>query len=156
MTSDVGLNKDGAAKTGEALNNYLSDLHIFYGKLHCYHWNVEGPEFFPLHTKLEEVYDGVAEAIDEVAERILTIGVRPVSTFKEYLERSKLQEAPSRAYSGDEVVKSVLADLKHLIAALRGIIEVAGEGGDEVTVDLCVGALSGYEKTVWMLSAHLG
>ncbi len=156
MTSDIGLKKDGTAKTAEALNNYLSDLHLFYGKLHCYHWNVEGPEFFPLHTKLEEVYDGVAEAIDEIAERILTIGARPVSTFKEYLERSKLQEAPSKAYSGDEVVRSVLADLQYLIGALRGIMAVAGESDDEVTIDQCVGALAAYEKTVWMLSAHLG
>ena len=39
------------------LNQYLSDLAVFYRKLQNYHWNVKGSDFFVVHEKLEEYYN---------------------------------------------------------------------------------------------------
>ena len=46
----------------------------------------KGPQFFTLHEKFEELYTESATHIDEIAERILAIGGKPVATMKEYLE----------------------------------------------------------------------
>ena len=69
--SRIGLTPEATKKVAEHLDQHLADLHVLYAKLHNYHWFVEGSGFFTMHAKLEELYDGVAEEIDAVAERIL-------------------------------------------------------------------------------------
>ncbi len=156
MVSDIGLDKNGTAKTAEGLNQYLADLHILYAKLHAYHWNIEGPMFFPLHEKLQEIYEAVAESIDEIAERILMIGHRPLTKLGDYQAHAKIKEVESRKIGDQDMVGDLLADHQYLIKTLRAIIEVAGESNDEGSADLAIAELRAHEKTVWMLSAHLG
>lgn len=151
----IGLPVDGAQKVAESMDTYLANLHVLYTKLHNFHWNIEGPQFFTLHAKLEELYDAVAEEIDEVAERILTIGQRPSASMARYLEKATLQEAASEGITGGQIVESVLADFNSLIDHLRAGIVLAQEAGDEVSADMMIGSLANYEKTVWMLNAFL-
>ncbi|HKM43430.1 MAG TPA: DNA starvation/stationary phase protection protein, partial [Limnochordia bacterium] len=139
----------------EHLDQHLADLHVLYAKLHNYHWFVEGPGFFTLHEKLEELYDGVAEEIDAVAERILMIGHSPSASLGAYLKKAKLKEAESVAISGKEIATSLLADYGQLIAGLRTGVAAAQEANDESSADLMIGSLSEYEKTIWMLDAFL-
>lgn len=151
----IGLSNEKTKKVAEHLDQHLADLHVLYTKLHNYHWNVEGPEFFTLHAHLEELYDGVAEEIDEVAERILMIGQRPSASLADYLKKAKLKEAASEGVSGQTVVKALLADYGQLIAGLRAGVEAAQDANDEASADLMIGSLAAYEKTVWMLDAYL-
>ena len=81
------------SKTAEKLNLYLANLNVLYRKIQNYHWNVTGTGFFAIHTKLEEYYDGINKQIDDVAERILSIGERPLGTMKNYLEITTIKEA---------------------------------------------------------------
>ena len=155
MEINIGLEKEGREEVAKVLNKYLANLHVLYTKLHNYHWNVEGKNFFQIHGKLEEIYDGTAVEIDEVAERILTIGVRPAASMKEYLELATLEEAESVGIQGKSIIEVLLADFTALIKDLREGIEIAGKHGDEVSVDLMIGALENYEKTSWMLRAFL-
>ena len=151
----VGLPVDGSKRVVEQLNKHLANLHVLYTKLHNYHWNVEGRGFFTIHAKLEELYDGVAEEIDAVAERILMLGERPLASMADYLKYAELEEAPSEAIQSGELDKVLLKDFQTLINNLRAGIEVAQEVGDEVTVDMMIGSLSNLEKSVWMLDAFL-
>lgn len=151
----IGLSNEETKKVAEHLDQHLADLHVLYTKLHNYHWNVEGPEFFTLHAELENLYDAVAEEIDVVAERILMIGHRPTASLADYLKKAKLKEAASEPISGKEIVKELLADYGQLVAGLRAGIATAQEVGDEVSVDMMIGSLSAYEKTIWMLDAYL-
>ena len=75
------------------LNDFLSDLNIFYRKLQNYHWNVCGKDFFVLHSKLEEYYDEVNKQIDEIAEHILMLGEQPLGTMQDYLNNTCIVEA---------------------------------------------------------------
>ncbi len=77
----------------EVLNKQVADWSVLFTKLHNFHWYVKGPQFFTLHEKFEELYTESATHIDEIAERILAIGGKPVATMKEYLEISSIQEA---------------------------------------------------------------
>lgn len=151
----IGLPNEGTKKVVDHPDQHLANLHVLYTKLHNYHWNVEGKGFFTIHAKLEELYDAVAEEIDEVAERILMLGHRPSASMAEYLKKAQLKEAASVAVDGADAVKQLLADYQTLIANLRAGIESAQEIGDESTADLMIGSLSAYEKTVWMLDAYL-
>ncbi|MDN5343098.1 DNA starvation/stationary phase protection protein [Oceanotoga sp. DSM 15011] len=137
----------------EELNNYLADLNVFYGKLHNLHWNVEGKEFFTVHENVEKIYDKVNEEIDEIAERILTLGQRPKVKYSEYLEISNIKEIESKGYNGKEVIDVIISDFEYIINKIRNIIEKASENNDEVTADILTGSLAYYEKTAWMLNA---
>lgn len=155
MEINIGLEKQGREEVAKVLNKYLANLHVLYTKLHNYHWNVEGKGFFQIHAKLEEIYDGTAEEIDEIAERILTLGLRPAASMKDYLELATLTEVESVGIKGETIIKALLEDFATLIKDLREGVEIAGKHGDEVSVDMMIGALANYEKTSWMLRAYL-
>lgn len=137
------------------LNEQLSDWNLLFVKLHNYHWNVKGSDFFTLHEKFELLYNEAAVNIDEIAERILALGAVPAGSFKEYLELSTLAEA-----TGDEnsrqMVEQVVADFKAVVASAKNGIEVAGDAGDETSVDLFTQIHVALEKHVWLFSAFLG
>ena len=64
------------------LNKLLADLVVEYHKLQHFHWYVKGADFFQVHAKLEEYYDEINEAVDEVAELMLQCKLKPASTMK--------------------------------------------------------------------------
>lgn len=135
------------------LNKQVSNLSVLFTKLHHYHWYVKGPQFFQLHEKFEELYDEMNELYDAFAERLLMIGGSPVSTQKGNLELTSLKEETNHKMDQMSMVKAVLADIKQLSEEFKVALDVAGSENDEVTVDMFVGALTSFEKHIWMLSA---
>lgn len=152
----VGLNEAAVEAVSQQLNQYLANLHVLYAKLHNFHWNVEGDAFFPLHEVLQERYEALAEEIDDVAERLLKIGRRPLTRLADYVDHAELAEAESRAYSGREVAEHLVADYQTLIQGLRETIAVAQEHGDEGTADDAIAMLKDKEKQLWMFTAYRG
>ena len=137
------------------LNEQLSDWNLLFVKLHNYHWNVKGSDFFTLHEKFEELYNEAAGHIDEVAERILALGEVPAGSFKEYLDLSTLKEATGKENSR-EMVEQIVADFKIVIASAKNGIDLAGDADDETTVDLLTQIHVSLEKHVWLFTAFLG
>jgi len=103
------------SKTVEKLNLYLANLNVLYRKVQNYHWNIVGTGFFAVHEKLEEYYDAINEQIDDVAERILSIGGRPLGTLKDYLEITTIKEAENKEISIPEAVADVKKELLPII-----------------------------------------
>lgn len=134
------------------LNVLLADY--LYQKLRNYHWNVSGPMFFGLHEKFEELYTETALRVDEIAERVLSAGGRPVSTLKQHLELARLKEDDGTP-NADEMVRTLQGDLECLNGALRKGSEEANKLGDVATANLLDGYADTQEKTVWMLRAFL-
>ncbi|ETI67811.1 Dps family protein [Neobacillus vireti] len=137
------------------LNKQIANWSLMYMKLHNYHWYVKGAQFFTLHVKFEEFYNEAGLHVDELAERLLAIGGKPVATMKECLESSSLQEALG-AESADEMVQSVINDFSIIIGELKEGMSIAAEMNDETTGDMLLAIHSGLEKHVWMLTAFLG
>ena len=144
------------AKTAvsQGLNQLLADYQVLYQKLRNYHWNVSGPMFFGRHAKFEELYTDAALKVDEIAERVLSMGGRPVSTLKGQLALARLEEDAGTPTS-DEMVRTLQGDLECLNGALRVASAEAGKLGDVATANLLDGYADGQEKTVWMLRAFL-
>ena len=92
MTSrlnQIGLDKEKSKILSGKLNELLANYQIFYMNSRGFHWNIKGHRFFELHLKFEEHYNDSLIKIDEIAERILTLGHTPEHTFSDYSKRSK-------------------------------------------------------------------
>jgi starvation-inducible DNA-binding protein len=153
-TNDIGLKIKESKVLVDKLNSLLANYEIYYQNLRNFHWNVSGPNFFELHAKFEELYNAANLGIDETAERILTLGERPYSSFSEYIENSEIKEAKS-IQDAKKMVEIVRDNLNTLLNLERSALETAAEQGDEGTVSLMSEYITAKEKVVWMLSAYL-
>lgn len=137
------------------LNELVATWSVLYTKLHNYHWYVTGPSFFTLHEKFEELYNEVTLNLDEIAERILSKGGKPVATLKEHLNLSLIQEAAGEE-TPEEMVSTTIADFQIIMKALQKTMATAAEEGDDRTEDLLNANYQSLEKHAWMLNAFLG
>lgn len=133
------------------LNELLADLNVFYRKLQNYHWNIEGRDFFVLHSKLEEYYNEINRQIDEVAEFILIIGGEPLGTMKDYLNITKITEAQNVKVKSDVVYREIIKDFNHLLDCTNKIKKEADKISDTQTSTFMDEFIIGYSKTLWML-----
>lgn len=136
------------------LNKQISNWSVLFVKLHHFHWFVKGGQFFTLHIKFEELYDEAAQYIDDLAERVLAINGKPLSTMKEYLANSTVKEAAGTE-NAEAMVKAVVADFTTIIGELKEGIEAAEAAEDESTGDMLLGIHTALEKHVWMLKSFL-
>ncbi|MDV7186824.1 DNA starvation/stationary phase protection protein [Lutibacter sp. TH_r2] len=154
LEKQIGLNQDYKIDVAEKLNILLADFQIYYMNLRGLHWNVKGRKFFMLHEKFEELYTETNEIVDEIAERILSLGLNPVHTFEGYL-KIKTIKITENVSDGDAAVSSVLGNLIELLNQERAILEVASDNSDEGTASLISDLISGQEKLIWMLTSYL-
>ncbi|MFS0574521.1 Dps family protein [Sporosarcina sp. 179-K 3D1 HS] len=139
----------------EELNTQVSTWSVMYAKLHNYHWYVKGPQFFTLHAKFEELYNEATLHMDEIAERILTLGGNPVATLKEHLEQSVVKEATGKENT-EAMVQTLVDDFDKIMKSLKKGMDLAAEAGDDMTEDLLNATYQSIEKHQWMLNAFLG
>ena len=148
----LNLNENSVENVVVALQSLLADFQVYYTNLRGFHWEIKGRGFFVLHEKFESMYDDTASKIDEIAERILTLGGTPENKFSEYLKVARVAEV-SGVSSSREAVENILETYKHFIAEERKLIALAEEANDVVSADMLTGYLKEQEKMIWMLVA---
>ena len=153
-TNAIGLEVDKAKQLAEKLNILLANYSFFYQNTRGYHWNIKGEKFFELHLKFEELYNDLLLKIDEIAERILTLGHSPNHTFTDYAEVSTIKES-KQVSDGLKAVANILESFKTLISLQRELLLLSDEIGDEGTNALMSDYIRAQEKLVWMYSAFL-
>ncbi|MBL7825902.1 MAG: DNA starvation/stationary phase protection protein [Saprospiraceae bacterium] len=150
----IGLNEAQSKTLAEKLNMLLANYSIFYQNARGFHWNIKGEKFFELHLKFEELYNDLLLKIDEVAERILTLGYAPEHNYSMYAKNASIKES-ERISDGMEAVSQVLQAFQTVIILQREILNLATEAGDEGTNALMSDYIRLQEKMVWMYSAFL-
>lgn len=150
----IGLDKEKSKNLSEKLNELLADYSIFYQNIRGYHWNIKGDKFFELHDKFQELYEDLFIKIDEVAERIQTLGHTPDHQFSKYLKESKVEESTEVA-DGVKDVKDTLDSLQIIITLQREILDLAADADDEGTNALMSDYIREQEKLVWMYSSYI-
>ena len=150
----IGLDKIKSAELADKLNDLLANLSVFYQNTRGFHWKIKGEKFFELHVKFEELYNDLFLKIDEVAERILTLGFSPEHNFSQYEKIAKIQEA-SDVTNGVKSVEQVVVSFKTLLEKERAILDLSGDINDEGTNALMSDYIREQEKLVWMYSAFL-
>ncbi|WP_136254153.1 Dps family protein [Onishia niordana] len=154
-TNVIGLHESSASQLADRLNALLANYQIFYMNVRGYHWNVKGNQFFELHTKFEEYYTDLLLKVDEVAERILTLGHTPVHAYSDYVKMSDIAEDKD-VHDGQSCVRGILQGYQSLIGLQREILSIASDADDEGTAAQVGDYIREQEKTVWMLNAYLG
>ncbi|SJM71863.1 Dps family protein [Psychrobacter piechaudii] len=154
-TNQIGLEKKDMTAVINKLNDLLSSYHIFYINVRGYHWNVKGEHFFSLHQQFEELYTNLQIQIDEIAERVLTLGGTPLHAYSDFAQHSSIKEDKG-VFNGNDCVRGVVVGLQALIEEQRGMSAVAEEAEDQGTADLVDGYVQEQEKLVWMYNAFLG
>lgn len=152
--NQIGLDASGAEKLAKGLNQLLANYQIFYINARGFHWNITGNKFFELHLKFEELYNDALLKIDEVAERILTLGHTPLHTFSDYTRVSSIKEEKNVS-NGTKAVKSVVKSFQTLIETERGLLDLSEKVGDEGTNALMSDYIREQEKLVWMYTSYL-
>lgn len=150
----IGLNTGKSTQLAEKLNVLLANYSMFYQNTRGYHWNIKGEKFFELHLKFEELYNDLFTKIDEVAERILTLGQTPEHTFTGYSALASIKES-GKVTNGREAVEQVVAAFQTLLILQRELLNLSGEANDEGTNALMSDYIREQEKLVWMYSSYL-
>lgn len=150
----IGLQQSEANELIVKLNNLLANYQIFYQNTRGFHWNIRGEKFFELHLKFEELYNNFQIKIDEIAERILTLGGVPLHSFSKYIEQSNI-EATEDVTEGRKCVAEVLEGFIIVIGLQRQLLELSANYNDEGTNALMSDYIREQEKLVWMYTSFL-
>ncbi len=152
--NNIGLNTEKTKALAHQLNDLLANYQVLYVNTRGYHWNIKGEKFFELHLKFEELYNNFILKIDEIAERVLTLGATPLHSFTEYLKISAIKEIENLT-NGKVIIKQLLSSLEVLLTKQRNILSLSSEADDEGTNAMMSDYIREQEKLVWMLNAYL-
>ncbi|MEN9946492.1 MAG: hypothetical protein RLZZ293_878 [Pseudomonadota bacterium] len=150
-----GLSQEQRIAIANELAKLLADSYSLYLKTHNFHWNVTGPMFNTLHLMFETHYTELALAVDLIAERIRALGFIAPGSYAEFSQLTKINEHTGDVVAQD-MIKFLIQAHETVISTARGILDVADQANDQVTLDLITQRLQVHEKTVWMLRSLLG
>ena len=150
----LGLNKADVEKEIGLLNVLLANYQTYYQNLRGVHWNIKGKRFFELHVKFEELYTTAQEQVDEIAERILTLGGVPFHTLESYVKQATVPVGEN-IFDDEKTVRLVIDTISALLPLEREILTLSDEINDEGTNSLISDFISEQEKNVWILKAYL-
>jgi starvation-inducible DNA-binding protein len=155
MMTNQATFKNAKPEIANALKPILADTVLLYTLTQNVHWNVTGPLFQPVHALTEEQYTELATAIDELAERIRSLGAKAPATLRAFIELGTIEDGDENA-SAETMVTSLIHANETIADAIRPIVSKAADFGDEVTAGLLTDRLTVHEKAVWMLRAMIG
>lgn len=145
------------ADSKAVLNQAVADLSVAHSILHQVHWYMRGRGFMIWHPKMDEYMAEIDGYLDEMSERLITLGGAPFSTLKEFSENSQLKEVPGDYnVTIEEQLARVVEVFRYLAALFQKGFDVSDEEGDSVTNDIFNVAKASIEKHIWMLQAELG
>lgn len=149
---DIGINTEDRIKIAEGLKRLLADSYTLYLMTHNFHWNVTGPQFRELHLMFEEHYTELAVAVDDLAERIRTLGVYAPGTYKEFAKLSSISEVDGIPAS-EAMVDILTKGHEQVVKTSREVLKLSQAADDESTSSLVSDRMRIHEKTAWMLRA---
>ena len=152
--NSLGLNKAQVEKEIQALNVLLSNYQTYYQNLRGVHWNIKGKRFFELHVKFEELYNAAQEQVDQIAERILTLGGVPFNTLASYVKHATIPVGENIS-DDDKAVRLIIDSIVALLPSERQLLNLSDEINDEGTNTLISDFIVEQEKNLWMLKSYL-
>ena len=147
---DIGIPEKQRHQVADKLKVLLADSYTLYLQTHNFHWNVTGPQFRELHLMFEEHYTELAIAVDEIDERIRTLGVFAPGTYKQFAELSHIKETDDIP-SSEKMVTTLTEGHEQIVRTCREVLDVAQEANDESSASLVSDRMVLHEKTAWML-----
>lgn len=156
MITRIGIKPEHLSAVAHSLGKIMADEFVLYTKTLKAHWCVTGPDFHSKHLFFESQYGQMGEIVDDVAERIRSLGHFPPATLKEFLSLTHLTEQSREKNDATGHIKELLSDHESILIRLRenidGYVTAFHDAG---TSDYITGLMEKHEKMAWMLRAHL-
>ena len=154
MQPHIGLTDGQRKEIAAGLNKLLANSYLLYLKTHHFHWNVTGPHFSELHSLFESHYTELAEAVDEIAERIRAVGEFAAGSFAQFTKIATVTEE-SAVPSSDDMLRQLVSDNEEVVRTARQLNPIVEAANDSPTADLLARRMLEHEKNAWMLRSHL-
>lgn len=156
MKTKIGLSDKQSTAVSDLLNTLLSDEYVLYTKTRNCHWNVTGPHFMALHEFFQKQYEQLDLFIDDIAERIRSIGHYSAGTLTDFLKMTHLSETKNEDPTAENMLEELTRDHEIIIRWLRSQIPAINDKHNDMgTADFLTGIMESHEKMAWMLRAHL-
>ena len=139
--------------TIQLLNQIQADALMMYTKLHNYHWNVKGLQFYGIHQKTEEFYTYFGTMYDDTAERLLQLGIKPIVTLRGAIDRTKIKEETKDSFNVQYVVENIVQDFRYFLSAFKELS--AASEKDAPTQAYADEQIGHFQKEIWMLESLL-
>ncbi|MEM9623492.1 MAG: Dps family protein [Pseudomonadota bacterium] len=147
---NIGISHEHRIEVAQGLKHLLADSYTLYLLTHNFHWNVTGPQFRELHLLFEEHYTELAVAVDDIAERIRTLGVVAPGTYQQFAALSSVEEVEDVPPAAQMVALLTNAH-ERVVRTCREVLQKAQAADDESSVALISDRMRIHEKTAWML-----
>jgi len=154
MNIDIGIKEEKRIEVAESLKHLLADSYSLYLLTHNFHWNVTGMHFRELHLMFEEQYTELAVAVDEIAERIRSLGEIAPGSYKAFTNLSSIAEVEELPKAND-MVRVLTLGHEQLVKTCRTALNLAQSAEDESSASLVSDRMREHEKTAWMLRSML-
>ncbi|HET7688383.1 MAG: Dps family protein [Candidatus Macondimonas sp.] len=154
MNIDIGIKEADRARIADGLSRLLADTYTLYLKTHYFHWNVTGPMFQTLHLMFETQYTELALAVDQIAERIRSLGFPAPGTYGAFAKLSAIPETEGVPKAQD-MIRLLVEGQETVVRTARSLYEGVESAADEATADLLTQRIQLHEKTAWMLRSLL-
>lgn len=135
-----------------ALKTVLADSYALYLKTQNYHWNVEGKNFFSLHSMFEAQYAELADVVDTLAELIRGLGEKVPASFDAFAKQTSIKSG-NENLSAEEMLEELTDDQLTIQKTLNNALSIFQKEGDEVVVGFLIERLTAHRKTHWMLKS---
>lgn len=154
MDVHIGIEEPKRREIADGVSRLLADSYTLYLKTHNFHWNVSGPMFNTLHLMFEQQYTELATAVDQIAERIRTLGFPAPGSYKQFAELASIDEETG-VPAAEEMIRQLAEGQEAVVRTARQVVPVAADAHDEPTVDLLTQRMQVHEKNAWMLRSML-
>lgn len=154
MKINIGLSDQERESIVGALEKLLADSYTLYLKTHNFHWNVTGPMFSTLHTLFETQYLDLADAVDEIAERIRALGKFAPASYSRFAKLTSIEEE-NGVPNAKDMIQQLVDGQETLVRTARDAFKVVDPAHDEPTADLLTRRMQVHEKNAWMLRSLL-
>lgn len=152
----IGLDADVRSEIAAGLNVILADTRILHDLYKKSHWNMRGHTFYQLHLLMDEHAKGQYALIDNIAERIQTLGAIAVGDPRHVAELTTIERAPDGAEDIPNVLTRLLDGHEKIVMRSRELAEKAGEAKDTTTEDLLGSEVTPVnELQIWFVAEHL-
>ena len=156
MTIEIGITSPNRQIVASELAKILADETILYTKTKNAHWNIEGPDFHEKHLFFESQFIQLDALIDQIAERMRSIGHYAAASLKTYLALTHLSEQIQGKNDSAHFIKELLSDHESMIIILREHIKsFAAIQHDAGSSDFITSLMETHEKMAWFLRSHL-
>lgn len=139
----------------KGLNKLLADSYDLLAQTHLAHWNVEGPDFFQLHSAFQNQYEELFPAIDEIAERVRALGSFSEGGLERLARLSDLSAMPAGRLPAKDFVAHLIEGHEKVVAQCKAVETAAADADDLETQDLAIKRRQTHQKTLWMLNSFL-